>query len=152
MATLRTNLPYGSQPMGKVSAQSVAVVELNSLTADLVVPAGFDYRILYGAVSLVSSATVGTRQLELKVRSAIPIEEMSIGAGVTQSVSVTRKYNFMPGVALSTAFTNTDEAFVPIPGELYLPTGYTLRAEIVSGGDVVADDLVMRFMVEQIQV
>lgn len=107
------------------------------------VPAGQEWQILWIQVLMVTSATAGTRQMEVRVdRSAVmtPIGRLAT-AGITQAASTTRRYMFAPGLADLTAVRDTDKVYTPIPVTTILQAGDILRVWDNGARDPAADDM-----------
>lgn len=92
------------------------------------VPAGWLWQFLWLDVTLTTSATVGNRQLELRVQRAGAVKWTTLArAGAVQAASVARYYHFAPGVADLTAFRDTDWLSTPVAVTTILQGGDTVR-------------------------
>lgn len=98
----------------------------------------------YVQAVVVSSATVGNRQLALEVFDGTNVI-FRISTGLVQPASVTRRYTFMPGVVREAAFVATDEVSVPIPSGLRLYPGQTLRLVDRATVDAAADTVAVSY-------
>lgn len=109
------------------------------------VPANTEYQILWVQVRFITSADVGTRQLEVQVErpsSAMPSSEGRWAvAGTTQAASLTREYIFAPGLADQLAFRDTDWLSTPIPVFAMLYAGDQLRIFDNAGIAPAADEM-----------
>lgn len=83
--------------------------------------------VFKGAVKLrwllckvVSSATVGNRQIELRIKDAAGTVLYSIAVGATQAASLTRDYLFLPGATREAAFVGIGIT-TPIPPDVVVP-------------------------------
>lgn len=77
-------------------------------------------------VELVTTATVGNRQIEISITDASNDVLLAIQAGAVQAASLTRNYLFAIGAADLTSFRDTAYLMTPLPA-LVLPAGYKIR-------------------------
>lgn len=122
----------------QVSVQSD--VTANDSNKEFTVPADTEWQILSVYVSLVTTATVGDRQLAVEVLSAEDVILAEVRAGVVQAASITRKYQFAPGVAQDIAFRDSNYASVALP-PLILSAGQKLRVRDKAAVAAAADDM-----------
>lgn len=108
------------------------------------VPDGEMWKIIYANVILVTTATVGNRQIRFSVSDADGNDVGYIPAGAVQAASLTRSYGFMQGIYRETAFIDS-MIQVPIPTDLYLPSGYTVRFYDSAAIAAAADDMTVSF-------
>ena len=112
------------------------------------VPAGKRWIINSIWVELVTTATVGNRQMSVTVNSAALADLLSeVRAGAVQAASLTRNYLFATGVADLTSFRDTTFLTTPLPAPLELDAGEVLRVRDKgpsgTGIDAAADDMVV---------
>ena len=112
------------------------------------VPANTHWHVLWIRVVLTTTATGGTRQLEVAARDASDVVLLTIRAGATQIESLGRGYNFYPGAPLDSAFI-VDNINVPLPNDLWLPAGFDLRVRDNAAIAAAADDMTVQMMVDQ---
>lgn len=118
-----------------------------NVAATFVVPAGKDYRVLYGETSLTTDATVASRRVEIQVLDASDVVLFRVPAGATVAASLSgQRHGFMPGVPRETAAV-AGSLLVPVGQDLVLPPGYKLRVRVDAG--VAGDSHVGYFMVEE---
>lgn len=108
------------------------------------VPDGEMWKILSADIVLVTTATVGNRQIRFSVSNPDGNVMGYIPAGTTQAASLTRSYGFMQGIYRETAFID-GMIQVPIPVDLYLPAGSTIRFYDSAAIDAAADDMTVAF-------
>ncbi len=108
------------------------------------------WRLLWASVTLVSTATVGNRQIAIVVSDASSNVVLTINAGAVQAASATVRYLFFPGVPRETSVA-VGELRGSIPADLYLPAGYSLRVYDSAAVDAAADDMTVAFQVERDQ-
>lgn len=111
------------------------------------VPDGMEYQILWVEVNLTTTATVGDRQLEVRMErpsSAMPGAEGTWArAGVTQAASLTYVYIFAPGLADLTALRDANYLTTPIPVTSLLRAGDQVRVFDNNIVAVAADDMLV---------
>lgn len=133
-----------------LQASLQADVTANDSDKTLTVPAGKSWRVMSVYVRLVTTATVGNRQIEVKATDGSDAELLTVRAGAVQAASATRFYNFATGVPDLTAFRDTDALSNPLPRDLILPAGFKLRVRDKAGIDAAADDMDVRVLVEEL--
>lgn len=114
------------------------------------VPDGEMWKLLYANIKLVTTATVGNRQIRMSVLDADANEVGYISAGAAQAASLTRNYGFMQGIYRETAFVD-GMIQVPIPMDLYLPAGYTVRFYDSAAIAAAADDMTVAIGVKRLK-
>ncbi len=140
----------GAGAMSEVR-ESWRVSTLSFTTADdsdntFVVPASTEYQILSVYVSLVTTATVGNRQMAVQALDASDNILIGARAGIVQAASLTRVYNFAPGLPQDTAFRDTDYLAVSLPS-IFLAPGQKLRVWDKAAIAAAADDMVVRVQI-----
>lgn len=119
----------------------------DSSDKEWVVPDGRRYRIFYGSVILVSTATVGNRQMALEIQDDSANVVFRSLAGAVQAASLTREYHFAPNPVREAAFVNT-QIMAPIPPKLILLPGWTIRLYDTASIDAAADDMTVSLLIE----
>jgi hypothetical protein len=94
-------------------------------------------------LSLASTAAVGNRQVELRIKDSAGNVLYSCPAGAVQAASLTRTYLFMPGVAREAAFVG-NAITVPMPPVL-IPYGGKVQVLDTAGIALAADDMVFSY-------
>jgi hypothetical protein len=114
----------------------------------LTVPAGKQWHVRSIGARLVSTGTVGNRQLDVLITDGSDNLLIKLAAGAVQAASLTRDYTFAPGLPNDTAFANGAMARA-LPLNLVLPAGYKVRVYDSAAVDAAADDLTVRALVEE---
>jgi hypothetical protein len=110
------------------------------------VPATTEYQVLSIYVSLASTATVGNRQMSVLMTDTSDVTIGELRAGATQAASLTRIYQWGPGLPQDTAFRDTSyisQAMMPI----WLGAGDKLRIYDKAAVDAAADDMIIKIQV-----
>ena len=118
------------------------VSEVDGSDKTYTVPVGIELHIQSIYVTLVTSATVGDRQVELEIKDTEDNIIFKALAGVVQAASLTRTYLFAPNVADMAAFVDTTHISNLIPA-LQLAAGYVVRVYDNNVVSAVSDDLTM---------
>jgi len=113
----------------------------------ITVPSSTQWGIYWIHVEFVSTATVGNRQIELRLNDDSTDTIYLMSAGAVQTASLTRTYLFTPGVARETTFIDGQVA-VPIPPGLWLPPSFTVRVRDSAAIDAAADDMQIQMLVD----
>lgn len=108
------------------------------------VPAGKWWEVLSVWVELVTTATAGSRQLEVAYRDDSDLVVARSPAGATQGTGLTREYVFGGGLPLSTSEVD-GLLFAPLPRVILQP-GYDIRVRDNAGIDAAADDMKVRIV------
>jgi hypothetical protein len=120
----------------------------NDSDKSFTVPAGKAYELLYGSVELISTATVGNRQLVIEITDGTEII-YRIHAGTTQAASLTRHYLFGQGNVRETSFVD-GTLMTPLPTGLLLKPSYVIRVYDSGAVDAAADDMDVSIMVKNL--
>jgi hypothetical protein len=120
---------------------------LNDSDKTFTVTTGEQWWIKSIYASLVSTAVVGNRQLDVLITDASDNPVCKAVAGAVQAASLTREYVFAPGNPQETGFTN-GLMYRAIPDRLVLPAGYKIRIYDSAAIDPTHDDLTVRLLVE----
>lgn len=131
-------------------ATQQANVALDNSSKTFTVPAGKSWRLNSVYVKLVSTATVGNRQMEVKLQDASGNDLLIMRAGAVQAASLTRFYMFAAGLPDLTAFRDTDLLTNPLPTEVVLPEGFKIVVRDKAAIDAAADDMDVRILVEEL--
>lgn len=110
------------------------------------VPAVKTWQILSIWIELITTATVGDRQIEVLIRDGSDDTIMQLQAGIVQAASATQYYLFAPGIGDLTALRDSSYLTTPIP-PLVLPAGWDIRIWDNNAVDAAADDMVVQMMV-----
>jgi len=104
------------------------------------------WRLISIFVSLVTSATVGNRQLTVQILDGSDVV-YEAHAGAVQAASGTVAYNFSEGNARETTAVN-GVLDVPLPGNFALDPTYSIRVYDSAAIDAAADDMTVRVVAE----
>jgi len=120
---------------------------LNDSDKSFAVPASTERHVLNIWVEFTSTATVGNRQLVVEVQdSTTDVLAQWARPGVVQAASLTRHYEFAPGLPDDLAFRDTDYLRTPIPTTGLLKATDILRVYDNNAVDAAADDMVVMIM------
>lgn len=122
-------------------------VALNDSDKTFTVPANTKWRVKWIYVELTSTATAGTRQMEVQIQDDTTDVIARLACGDTQIESLTFYYLFAPHVAELTAERDVDKLTTLMP-EWILPAGYIVRVWDNDARDPAADDMIVHMMVE----
>jgi len=124
-------------------AATTSDTALNDSDKSWTTPADTERHIFSIWVELTTTATVGDRQLVVEVQVAGPdVTAQWARAGVVQAASLTRYYEFAPGLADLLAFRDTDYLSTPIPVTAILKPADVLRVYDANAIDAAADDMI----------
>lgn len=111
------------------------------------VPVGYEWQMLWIWAELTSDATVGNRQMEVRLHDNTGDIIGRVPVGAVQAASLERHYMWAPALADLLGFRDTDYLMTPLPPTVFLPAGYAVsvwdNAEISAAGD----DLVVHVQV-----
>jgi hypothetical protein len=119
----------------------------NDSDKSFTVPDGEMWKLVFANVVLVTSAAVGNRQIRFSVADPNGNDVGYISAGAVQAASLTRSYGFMQGIYRETTFVDA-MIQVPIPIDLYLPAGSSIRFYDSAAIAAAADDMTISFLVQ----
>jgi len=112
------------------------------------VPASTEYQILWIWVEYTSTATAGNRQLVIEVQESAPdVIGQLARAGAVQAASLTRYYQFGPGLADLVGFRDTNYLTTPIPPTTILRAGDILRIYDNKAIAAAADDMIVQIQI-----
>ncbi len=127
----------------------ISEVTVNDSDKSIAVTASRHWEIQFIWVDFTTTGDAGTRQIVVELQDGSSNVLMIMAAGVTQGISVTRKYLFSSDVPDLVAFRDTDTLTTPIPSGIILPAGFVIRIYDRAVIQVAADDMVIRMMVNQ---
>lgn len=133
-------------PFPNIVQQADAALDDSDKT--LTVPAGKQWGLRSVYAKLISTATAGNRQLDVLVTDAADNIVAKFVAGAVQAASLTREYIFAPQHPQETTFTG-GVMLRALAGDLVLPAGYKVRVYDSAAIAAAADDLTLRFLVEE---
>ena len=108
------------------------------------VPESYEWQILWVWVEYTSTATGGTRQLEIQIQDASSNVIGQFQTGVTQSGGPTYKYLFGIGVPDLTTVRDDNNVTTPLGAATFLSAGQKIRIWDNNTVDASADDMVVR--------
>lgn len=112
------------------------------------VPANKLWKLKYIFARLVTTATVGNRGLEIQIGDGTNTIAY-FGNGGVQAASTTTNNMFYNGAPNITTGSNRA---IGIPGDLYLPAGYTIKIWDTAAVDAAADDMTVAIAYEEFDV
>lgn len=112
------------------------------------VPSGKTWEIKWVWVELVTTATVGNRQIVVVALDNANDVIATVNAGAVQAASITRNYLFAHHVGDLTSFRNTTYLTNPIP-EFILPQAFAIRVYDIAAVAAAADDMVVHMLVRE---
>lgn len=130
-----------------VGAPSLQADEaLNDSDKSLTVPANASWEIQTIWVELITTATVGNRQMTVELQDSAADVIARFDAGAVQAASLTRNYLFGANLPDLTAFRAGDLLMTPLPC-LVLPAGFIVRVYDSAAIAAAADDMVLQALV-----
>lgn len=118
---------------------------LNDSDKSFTVPAGEEWEVLAIQVNLITTATVGNRQMGVEVQN-VGGNQLSLNlSGAVQVASFTRTYTFTPDVVDLTSFilNNLSTRL----SKMRLSAGMIVRVADFSAIDAAADDMEVRLLI-----
>jgi hypothetical protein len=112
------------------------------------VPQGKTWRLDWLHTILVTTATVGSRQIEVQILDSSDVLRIDFHAGATQAASLTRHYVCQPGIYRETAVTD-NEIQISSPMNMILPAGWKIRVYDATATAAAADDMTVSFQVTE---
>ncbi len=109
------------------------------------VPASTEWQILWLWVEYSSTATSGSRQMEIQFQSSASNVIAQWQPGITQNENLTYKYLFGTGVPDLEAVRDTNFVMTPLLGASFLSAGQKIRIWDNNAVDASADDMIVRF-------
>ena len=138
----------GSTRWFVLSQQSDATADDSDKT--FTVPAGKVWFVKAIGATLVTTATVGNRQLDVLLTDDSDNTLIKYAAGAVQAASLTRYYYFAPLHPQDTSFSGAGIMYRALAGDLALPAGYKIRIYDSAAIAAAADDLTVRVMIEEL--
>ena len=133
-------------PFPNVIQKSDATLDNSDKTLTVGAAKQWGLRSVYA--KLISTATVGNRQLDVLLTDGSNNSIAKFVAGAVQAASLTREYLFAPQLPQETAFTG-GLMLRALAGDIVLPAGYKVRVLDSAAIDAAADDLTIRLLVEE---
>jgi len=131
-------------PQAEIKVISDAIANVNDKT--FTVPKGKAWKILYGFITLTTTADVGNRRIAVSVRDENNNILYDIRSLNVQIASTTENYAL--GQFGENVETLAQRHLLPIPVNLILDSGFDIN--IADPGDIEdADDMIVRFVVEE---
>ena len=118
----------------------------NDSDKSFTVPGAETWKVMFGHVILASTATVGNRQLLITVADENSNIIFNTYAGAVQVASNTYNYTLAQSATRETTVV-ANSLQVPIPQDLILLPGYTIRVYDVTAVDAAADDMTVSLLV-----
>lgn len=128
----------------RVSTQADAANDDSDKT--FTVPADTEWQVLSIYVTLTTTATAGNRQMAVRFLDASNNIIGGVRAGAVQAASLTRIYQFAPGIPQDIAFRDTDYLGVSMMPMVLAP-GQKIQVLDKAAIAVAADDMVVRIQV-----
>ena len=123
-------------------------VVINQSDKTFTVPAGKQWWIKSIYAILISTATVGNRQLDVLFTDGFDNPVGKAAAGAVQAATLTRAICYAPGNPQETSFT-TGLMYRALSFNLVLPAGYKVRVYDSAAIDAAADDMTVQMLVEE---
>jgi len=130
-----------------MSSRQIYDAVTNDSDKTVLVPADKRYRLMYGFIELITTITVGNRQVALEIIDASANVIFRSLAGAVQAANTTREYHFSPNVVREAAFIS-NQILIPIPPELILLPGWSYRIYDTAAIAAAADDMTTSFLIE----
>ncbi|TNE61199.1 MAG: hypothetical protein EP341_00850 [Sphingomonadales bacterium] len=116
-----------------------------------VVPGNELWKITHACVNLTTTATVGNRIMTLRVDDPDGNQIKNLVAGAVQAASADVFYCMIQGIYRETSVIN-GAIQVPLPADFYVIPNSTIRFYDSAAIDAAADDMIVNFQVEIINV
>lgn len=124
----------------------VSDAALNDSDKLFTVGAGKEWEISFITASLISTATVGNRQMRLEIGDGTNLFWFK-NWGLVQAASLTRTYYAGPSLPDDTAFDAGGRTRILLePSRIILPAGWTIRVYDSAAIAAAADDLTVRIL------
>jgi len=139
---------YGGNVVWKpINGWRLSIVEntnMDSSDKEFVVPPDTELQILWAWIEFTSTATSGSRQVEIQLTDSSNNIIGKWQAGATQSENSTCKYLFGMVVPDLTSFRDSNYLMTPIPSSTFLSVGQKIRIWDNKSIDYLADDMIVR--------
>ncbi len=122
---------------------------LNDSDKTFVVPTGKQWRLYSVFASLIATATVGNRQLDVLLTDASDNVLAKYFASAVITATQTRTVIFAPGHPQDAAFAANGVMYRMLADGFVLPAGFKVRVYDSAAIDAAADDLTVRLLVEE---
>lgn len=128
------------------------IIEIEDVVANnsskvLTVPAGKQWKFLYGRILFTTTATAGNRHIEVLIQDASNNNLYQVRALNVQIASTVEAYSF--GQFSDATESATLIHLLPMPVNLLMNEGFRIAIADLNAVDAAADDLQIRFMVEE---
>lgn len=129
-----------------VNLLRVIDIETNDSNKLIIVPDGKQWKILYGIITLVTTATAGSRRMNFRILEGT-VELHRVQAVNAQIASTTERYSIgQYGDSLEAV---AGLHYLPIPLNMILNPGFSIRIQDSNSIDAAADDLTIQIVVEE---
>lgn len=125
--------------------QRIAAAALGA-TAGLAVQFNGVSKLTFVQAKVVTSVTVGARQLELRIEDSAGNVLASMAVGATQAASLTRAHSFIDGVTQRESTVLANQLVAPLP-EVIIPANGKLRLLDTADIDHAADTVAITYTV-----
>jgi hypothetical protein len=137
----------GDTPLEGAGFTQKPDVTPNDSDKTLTVPAGKAWVLQFLSVNLVTTATVGNRQLRVEIGDGTNLLWFK-EFGAVQAASLTRDYYAASDLPDDTSFDGDGRIRMQLEAHV-LPPGYTVRIYDTQAIDAAADDMTVRLMVDE---
>lgn len=148
MSKVLVNTSAGVKPIGSDPGLQ-SNVTVDSSNKSFTVPAGKIWEIEWLYVTLITTATVGNRQLQIEILKADNTVLAAIPVGIVQAASLTRNYLLAEHLPDLTAFRNTAYLMTPMP-KFTLSAGMKVKIYDIAAIAAAADDMNIQMMVDEL--
>lgn len=118
---------------------------LNDSDKIFTVPSNTEWQILWIWVEYTSTATSGSRLLEIQLQTSASNVIAQWQTGIIQNENLTYKYLFATGVPDLKNLRDTSYVMTPMIANTFLSAGQKIRIWDNVGRDSSADDMIVRF-------
>lgn len=131
-----------------MSTKQLYDAALGDSDKSFIVPTGRRYRLLYGQITLTSTAVVGDRRIAIEIIDAASNIAYKSISGAVQAASLTNEYHLTVNQSRELAFIAGHIA-VPVPQELILLPGWSFRVYDTVAVDPAADDMIVNLVIDE---
>lgn len=115
----------------------------------LTVPEDKLWRLISARVTIITDATVGTRHMQVDIRTPAPVVYASTFVGLTIAASATFQFCFAPGYMREFA-TVTPFFHYPLPADLWMPERHSIRFFDSNTISAAGDNILVALAVQEI--
>lgn len=119
----------------------------NDSDKTITVDSGKRWKVLWIWIEFTTTATVGNRNIYIRIRDDADDEIYIVIAKNVQAASAVEMYSALPGLGYEALEGKAGWHFLPLPRDLILPGGYDIRIHDGNAVDAAADDLIIHMMV-----